>query len=355
MDAIGYETDDKMIKNLLLCIQTGSMTILTGPPGFGKTSLIKSFMHAIGQQNRLCNISVQRNWFDQSELFGFYNFANNRYQFANNDLLPLLIAANKAVKDKNDNLFFAPLLDEINLSTPEYYMSTIMTAISGAEGEVEYMDKLSGGMFEGILPNPLQLHTNTHFFGTANIDETVERFSPRFLDRANLIELNGNSGDYFRGAELKFDAVKDKDALKIPDPNESDPNELEELKTIVKAFTDGEGKKFFISPRTILSIEKYVKLAENYAMEEKNDALDIQILQRILPKLRGFGDSMKLRLQTIMKKLSAKEEKKQVTFDTNGKIETKPEEDKLFYKNSFIKVEQIYQSGFDMEDFDFFG
>ncbi|MBC8196595.1 MAG: hypothetical protein H8E60_01775 [Candidatus Marinimicrobia bacterium] len=363
MKNIGYETDAETIKNLLLCIQTGSMTILTGPPGFGKTSLIKSFMHAIGQQNRLCNISVQRNWFDQSELFGFYNFANYRYQFANNDLLPLLIAANEAVKNKNDNLFFAPLLDEINLSTPEYYMSTIMTAISGSElGKVEYMDKLSGIKFKDILPNPLQLRPNTHFFGTANIDETVERFSPRFLDRANLIELNGNSGDYFRGAELKYDAVKNNKALIIPTLDGTNPKEgLGELKTIVKAFSQdvdkdkGKGKKFFISPRTILGIEKYVQLATENDWMNENDALDIQILQRILPKLRGFGDGMKLRLQTIMKKLSSLEETNQVTFDENGIMKNRSEDDELLYRNSFIKAEQIYQNGFDMEDFDFFG
>lgn len=131
-------------------------------------------------------VAVRSDWTDPRGLVGYFNPLTNAY--ARTGVVDLLL---RAAEDP-DHPYFV-ILDEMNLARVEYYFSDFLSAIESGD-PIELMspgveDELLAGGHDDV---PAQLHVpaNVSFIGTVNVDETTQPFSPKVLDRANVIEFS---------------------------------------------------------------------------------------------------------------------------------------------------------------------
>lgn len=117
-----HRFNDDLILNMLLGVYSNQIVILAGAPGSGKTSFVKYFADAVGKYEI---VSVQANWMDRSDLLGYYNPIDKSFQASVFlEKLVKLIDMAKLHKD----VFYFIILDEMNLSTVEYYFADFLSA-----------------------------------------------------------------------------------------------------------------------------------------------------------------------------------------------------------------------------------
>ena len=93
--------------------------------------------------------------------------------------------------EKNPKQPFFLILDEMNLSHVERYFADFLSAMeSGDEiklydGDQRYADKAK----TIAVPRRIRVPKNLFVIGTMNVDETTYMFSPKVLDRAQVIEF----------------------------------------------------------------------------------------------------------------------------------------------------------------------
>ena len=122
-------------------------------------------------------IPVGANWTENRHIVGYYNVITNEYQDT-----PAYQLIKQA--DGSSEPYFL-ILDEMNLSHVERYFADFLSAIESGEKIPLY------GEEELTLPQ------NLFIIGTVNVDETTYMFSPKVLDRANVIEFETYSAsDY---------------------------------------------------------------------------------------------------------------------------------------------------------------
>lgn len=175
----GYSRNDIMGIAISLC--QSFLTVFSGEPGTGKTSICNIFAQVLGlrEAGRYVPVSVERGWTSKRDFIGYHN--------------PLAADADTIVK-ANTRLYLAlrradekdapllVLLDEANLSPMEYYWSDFMDIAGSGEGEAECSIDLGGG-------DPLPISRQCRFAATINTDHTTEPLSPRIIDRAAVVVL----------------------------------------------------------------------------------------------------------------------------------------------------------------------
>lgn len=189
-------------------------------------------------------------------------------------------------------------LDEMNLAKVEYYFAEFL---SGLESEdriivLHYSDKIKD------VPQRLAVPTNLIFVGTVNMDETTFAFSPKVLDRANTIEISDPKLDevHENTAEVdpihmslaQFDSYKRQHIVQNRSTIESKAlAELTKINGLIKA----KNQRFGFRVRN--EIIDYLANSENIFSGNVDDnigiAFDIQIKQKILPKLSGSGRDLR--------------------------------------------------------------
>jgi energy-coupling factor transporter ATP-binding protein EcfA2 len=264
------------------------------------------------KSDRYCFISVRPDWIDNKSLIGYYNPITEHYQVT--ELLKLMLRA----KNNKDKPYFV-IFDEMNLAKVEYYFSDFLSCLEsrriGEDGKlrseriklhdmapIKYTD--SNGE-EYIIPPNLEIPENIYFTGTVNIDETTYMFSPKVLDRANVIEFNDVDledyldilkGSSFNG-DQKINATEDfikwftNDSsyhLKLINKQFKLDDELigsyEHIKNINQIL---KGYNLHFGYRVVDEILFYLCNNKEVNYFDIDTALDLQILQRILPKLHG--------------------------------------------------------------------
>ena len=101
---------------------------------------------------------------------------------------PALELIRHALESANAEAPHFLILDEMNLSHVERYFADILSAIESQEAIPLYEgpSRKSDGQ---EVPRKLPLPDNLFIIGTVNVDETTYMFSPKVLDRANVIEF----------------------------------------------------------------------------------------------------------------------------------------------------------------------
>lgn len=302
------------IINLVVSTQQSFICFLAGLPGVGKTSLSRIFVQSQGLEKRFKEVSVARGWTSQKDLIGFFNPLTNRFQSSNTDLYSFLLALQQGKFE--DQAMAYVLLDEANLSPIEHYWSIFMGKTDTlADYNRQSLEELSlGGAEKLIIPKYLR------FIATINYDSTTEPLSPRIVDRAPIIVLDGEMTNI---KDLKKEIVQalpiSASNLDVLFGNDSEAEfELEEkeifeaIKQILQDPNPTDGKPLHISPRKEVAIKQYCYRARSLmsVLSEDNDdltALDFAILQHILPQVRGNGRKFSERLNKLKKKLIEKE------------------------------------------------
>lgn len=192
-----------VIANMLICLTQGFLTVFSGTPGCGKTSICRILGGTLGLWNfttedsetlydgyqkfsdrkknavdpaRFLEVSTERGWTSKRDFIGYYNPLTEQFDKANALLYNAFLIMNDEAKKKADNdLPYFILLDEANLSSMEYYWADFMN-LCESWSENNSIDLGGGKVFK--IPEGL------HFMATINNDHTTEILSPRLIDRA---------------------------------------------------------------------------------------------------------------------------------------------------------------------------
>jgi 5-methylcytosine-specific restriction enzyme B len=155
--------------------------LLAGLSGSGKTQLATALARWLGAER--CVIAVGADWNSSDRLLG-YSDALDASRYVRTPALDLLL---KAISNPTRPHFL--ILDELNLSPPERYLSEILSALESGEPLSLHGE---GRAMSGV-PGQLLLPSNLFLIGTLNTDETTHALSPKVLDRAMLLDFDGNS------------------------------------------------------------------------------------------------------------------------------------------------------------------
>jgi hypothetical protein len=270
----GFALSERLIRAYHVALQTKPLVILPGISGTGKTRLTRLYADAVhgiapGASNPFyLLVAVQPDWHSARDLLGYYNALTNTYQAT-----PFLRLLLRASADPQQPYYIC--LDEMNLARPEYYLAPLLSALETSDHSIDLGvpgDEVRTASGETIA-NPFRLPLNIHIIGTVNVDESTHSLSDKLLDRANLIELTDVDLDAFRAGY-------------------QGPINEEVWQTIVAihALMSRAGQPF--GYRTISEILRYIE--QSYGILPLLGALDLQIKQKILPKLKG-EDSPRLR------------------------------------------------------------
>lgn len=278
---------DRMdIQRLYVSLKTRPFVILAGLTGSGKSSLTRSFAEALGasgSNGRFRRIAVRPDWIDQSEVLGFVNPISERF-------VPGWLA--ETVRDcerEPDRLHFV-LLDEMNLAPVEQYLAEWLSAIEEARSGSEdvcmplYSSALSPKNADDWAPS-IKFPDNLMIVGTVNVDETTRPLSERVLDRANVLLLNVEVSNRHHepGGQApapRHVGVTEWQKICKTEPSDDHHEFLVELADILRHAGIGVGL------RTHIELERFIANADGII--DPVDALDWGIVQRIIPKIRGF-------------------------------------------------------------------
>jgi 5-methylcytosine-specific restriction enzyme B len=251
----------------------------------------------------VCLLPVGADWTNREPLLGYLNaLVPGTYAVPENGALQLII---DAVKNPSRPYFL--ILDEMNLSHVERYFADFLSAMESKEsiffhsGDTDY---------DGIPPS-IALPDNLFIIGTVNIDETTYMFSPKVLDRANVIEfridetemetfLDGNT-------TLNFNKLLGQGVNMAEDFLAKSRNKYQTSATD-KKLTD-DLLQFFIELkkvgaefgyRTASEIIRFVgvtnQINSNWTMSQIFDAA---IMQKLLPKLHGSRRKLESTLKCL--------------------------------------------------------
>ena len=290
--------DEDDIVNFHTSIKSNLLTILAGLSGTGKSRIIRAYAEALGideASDQFKFISVKPSWQDDADLLGFADTMNNNYRPSDSGLVDTLLKA-----EKDSNQIYLIVLDEMNLSRIEYYFSQFLSVLERDSNErylTLYNKYLEARLYNSaIYPPKLLIPENVRFIGTMNIDESTFELSDKLLDRANVIQLK--TLPFYKREDMKVENLKQKQEEKswrkfpVKLLNYSahgvslSKEQLEffwDLHNTINQVLPNIG----ISWRNIKLIENFLnKLPSNY-YDKLDKALDWQISERILTKLRG--------------------------------------------------------------------
>ncbi|WP_026477573.1 AAA family ATPase [Alkaliphilus transvaalensis] len=176
-----------------------------------------------------------------------------------------------------------------------------------------YNNSLDTYLVPPKMPIPLNLFT----IGTVNIDETTYMFSPKVLDRANVIEFNDVDFENLLDLTGDFEEILRENSNNIWDEKFyfDDEMELQEFtidipnaehaKRFMNIYADGfkdiltifdilRGYNMHFGYRTMNEISLFICNVNKFtSFEDKLQiAVDLQILQKILPKFHGSYEKL---------------------------------------------------------------
>jgi hypothetical protein len=303
----------QLIQRFIASLCTKPFIICSGLSGSGKTKLAQAFVQWICEsENQYKIIPVGADWTNREPLLGYPNGLDPKsYVTPDSGALKLILEASK-VENKSRPYFM--ILDEMNLSHVERYFADFLSIMESGDSIKLYSgaDRVDsdGSKIEQEIIWP----KNLFIIGTVNIDETTYMFSPKVLDRANVIEFritpnemgkfftdrkalnmnklfldeDKNKGGAGQGmGENFFKLAVEKTITKIPEIDGKD-------NVLNKFFTELQlvGSEF--GYRSAAEIELLItKLGidgftdEDGKPIENNTKIDIAIMQKLLPKLHG--------------------------------------------------------------------
>ena len=330
-----------LIKRLAYSLMAKPFVILSGLAGSGKTQLALAFAKCLSEniEEQVCTVSIGADWTNREPLLGYPNaLKGDEYVMPESGVLQLLMRANE-----NPSKPYFLILDEMNLSVVERYFADFLSAMESGE-PIKLWDNESED-----VPKEILLPKNVFIIGTINVDETTYMFSPKVLDRANVIEFKiaADEMDDYLGKKVNIDIKKAHSAcadmaVDFVNKANSQVEKDDKNKDILLAFFR-ELKKVNaeFGYRTVNEIGRYLYFA-NGSMDA-NAAIDTAILQKLLPKLHGSRKKL-VPVLTALWNICLND-------GNDTKIEAETEEirfqDGLKYPESAEKIKRMYDAVVD--------
>ena len=263
----GLKIDDRTIRRFHSSIWSKGFVILSGISGTGKTSLAQVYAEAVGGAQLL--VPVAPNWTTNEDLLGYQNPLRDEFQHTS--FSRFLMQASEAwhaadAANREPRPYFL-ILDEMNLARVEYYFALFLS-------KLEEMHRV-GPTDIDLGKQKFNLTPNLKVVGTVNVDETTQMFSDKVYDRSQLIELPVSRNEIESLVSMK--PYKD-DLLKIWDAVRP---------TAPFAY------------RVVSEISGYCDQAISIGTPSE-EAFDEQLLQKVLPKIKGMEQRVRESLEKIV-------------------------------------------------------
>ncbi len=268
VNASGLKIEERTLRRFHLSLRTRGFVVLSGVSGSGKTWLTQVYARAVGAA--CCLVAVAPNWTANEDLLGYQNPLDGHYHHTTFSRFLKDAAGDYAEAQKSDRnpRLHLLVLDEMNLARVEHYFAKFLSAM-----EVRARD--GSAPIELGPEETVDLTPNLLFVGTINVDETTHGFADKVYDRAQLIELEIT--EEMIAEHLGSAAYKE--IL------------LEVWRTIHRAAP--------FAFRVLDEIRQYVEDAEEMDVPWQ-EALDEQLLQKVLPKLGGAEGDVTLALEGLL-------------------------------------------------------
>lgn len=314
-----------------------TITVLAGVSGTGKSELPRLYSEFGGLN--FCSVAVQPHWDSQESMLGFFNSIDNRFE--PEVLLRFLFQCTEDEKYKD--YMSVVLLDEMNLAHVEHYFAEFLSKLESRRGlNRENVPKVEVKLGAGVEPYGLKLSRTLLWTGTMNQDETTKSLSDKVLDRGIVInfprprslesrEKMGIIADYIKDDRKKLHkSTWGRWTTHKLEFSEEQRKEVNLYRTIVEEINSAlEDVGRALGHRVWQSIEYYianyplVRAAMNYELQQNEDneyvfrpttleltgelkqamriAFEDQIVQKIMPKLRGIETRDKRGIRSLDK------------------------------------------------------
>lgn len=299
----------------------------------------------------MCVVSVGADWTNREPLLGYPNaLKSGEYIKPENGVLDLLIEANKP---ENASKPFFLILDEMNMSYVERYFADFLSAMESHEAIALWNNcNDETDSCNCNVPERIRLPDNLFIIGTINVDETTYMFSPKVLDRANVIEFKisiDEMAEFLDGIkQVDSSSICSKaagmgaDFIRLANVNDFD-NTKATTDTLKAFFTELKSVNAEFGYRSATEIFRFISQAyKNDDTEEKmsqKEILDAAILQKLLPKLHGSRKKLEPALKRLWELCFASEIKDTMQI-------ARENIDKAIYKQSADKIFRMYESAY---------
>ena len=320
----GLLLDPVAIRRFSVSLLSKKFCILTGLAGSGKTKIAEAFamwLCASPEQYRI--VAVGADWTSNENLLGYADaLQTGVYRPPVNGALELMLRAHA----DTTNPYFL-ILDEMNLSHVERYFADFLSAMESSNAPLSLHGVAAGLQAGGVggaggveVPSSVALPDNLFIIGTVNVDETTYMFSPKVLDRVNVIEFRATAAQM--GAFLDDPAGIDLDGLASQGAGfatafvaraqaDADISALVDtqgaavapkLKADLLQVFDalvGVGAEFGF--RTAKEIARFMVIHKELSGLDwqYKDALDAQVVQKLMPKLHGSARKLDAVLKAL--------------------------------------------------------
>ena len=320
----GLLLDPVAIRRFSVSLLSKKFCILTGLAGSGKTKIAEAFamwLCASPEQYRI--VAVGADWTSNENLLGYADaLQTGVYRPPVNGALELMLRAHA---DTTKPYFL--ILDEMNLSHVERYFADFLSAMESSNAPLSLHGVAAGLQAGGVggaggveVPSSVALPDNLFIIGTVNVDETTYMFSPKVLDRVNVIEFRATAAQM--GAFLDDPAGIDLDGLASQGAGfatafvaraqaDADISALVDtqgaavapkLKADLLQVFDalvGVGAEFGF--RTAKEIARFMVIHKELSGLDwqYKDALDAQVVQKLMPKLHGSARKLDAVLKAL--------------------------------------------------------
>lgn len=325
MVAAGLQYHERVLYQFHTSLKVAEMSplvVLAGISGTGKSELPRRYAEGMGMH--VLTLPVQPRWDSPQDMFGFYNYLENRYRAT--ELARALVQMDRFVDERKAEWNFPQewkehslrdrmlivLLDEMNLARVEYYFSEFLSRLETRRGidrsdpdqrrKAEIMlevgiqtIKKEGGKVEvQQQPTlPVFVDRNVLFVGTMNEDETTQTLSDKVVDRANVLRfgrpssLKSKASDESNEGSKAFLAYEDWQSWIKNSDNDLSPSIRSDVTEWVQKLNQAMhriGRPF--AHRTYGAMLSYVA---NYPQQDNFKlAVADQIEMKVMPKLRGL-------------------------------------------------------------------
>ena len=338
-----------LVKRFAFSLMAKPFLILSGLAGSGKTQLAIAFANALVEdESQMCVVSVGADWTNREPLLGFPNaLQEGKYVLPESGVLQLLIEANKP---GNEIKPYFLILDEMNMSYVERYFADFLSAMESHKS----MRLWSTGNEE--VPASIALPSNLFIIGTINVDETTYMFSPKVLDRANVIEFKISEEEMAKFLDEMNPVDRESINYKAAGMGESFVA-LSAVKDMADSKGDMKGKlkAFFrnlksvnaeFGYRSATEIFRYVYKAqmnddspERMKMEAQ-EILDSCIVQKLLPKLHGSRKKLEPVLKALWRECFENEADKDILTISKENVA------KSKYPLTADKIQRMYEAAY---------
>ena len=287
---------DDFVRTFVVSLATKPFVILTGLSGSGKPQIALKFGQWLGP-GRFRLVPVRPDWTGAEALFGYEDALAPRIPSRPSawyapEILRFMLAA-----ARDPAAPYLLVLDEMNLAHVERYFADVLSGMESNQPCLPNMFQDDGHwrMRPGE-PERIPFPPNLFVAGTVNVDETTYVFSPKVLDRANVLEFRVATDDLQESPERPSPCSPSPDGMarrfleiardSNPSPSAS-PGEVAftaALRQLHRILAE-DGYEF--GHRVYHEAVRFSRLYAECGGDPATKALDAQVMQKLLPRLHG--------------------------------------------------------------------